>query len=149
MVSGSIRLCEKLGWDLSWCQVLYVASIRDIWHFVSAESSFLTPSGALGRQPRRVGIRPSRSGILLRGEAGDLAAGIRRRERVGDGDGVFEVDGQLKALRQRLVAHHCVVMLAKLRAVFPKPLLDAALAAYDCAVWVADEAGFWSTPTTG
>ena len=66
--------------------------------------------------------------------------GLRRRKRVGDGDGVFEVDGLLEALRQRLVAHHGVVALAKFGAVLPKPLLDAALAAYDRAVWVADEA---------
>ena len=55
MVSGSIRLCERLGWDLSWCQALCVAFMRDIWHFFSAESSFLMPNGALGRRIFRSG----------------------------------------------------------------------------------------------
>ena len=64
MVSGSIRLCERLGWDLSWCQALCVASIRDIGHFVSAESSFLTSNDALGRQIFRSGTCVSRPDAL-------------------------------------------------------------------------------------
>ena len=45
-----LRARAAAGRDLSWCQALCVASMRDIWHFVSAESSFLTPRGAFGRQ---------------------------------------------------------------------------------------------------